>query len=106
MLTFLWFEVVAGERRTLIVCYFMLSEKICFRLLALLDHTAYWAKKYAKRYPMSLTFISATGWGNTSTLAGFDPERVQLGYVPGQRTGRSGQPFMNLMLGEMHDENL
>lgn len=52
----------------------------------LLHHTAYWAKKYHKRY---------------NTLDGFDPERVQGGYVPFVRYGRRGQPFMNSMLGEM-----
>jgi len=56
----------------------------------LLHHTAYWAKKYWKRY---------------GDLDGFDPELVQGGYVPFIRYGRKGQPFMNSMLGEMRDDN-
>lgn len=69
----------------------------------LLSHTMYWAKQYAKAYPESL---EATGMiDGIYVLKGFEPERVQSSFVPFQRSGRKGQPFMSSLLREMRDES-
>jgi len=67
----------------------------------LLDHTSYWAKKYAKRYPSVLTAHDLEH--KIYTLNGFDPQTIQTSYVPFHRVGRVGQPFMNTMLREMYE---
>ena len=63
-------------------------------------HTHYWATKYSEMFP---DLVSEGKKGEISLL-GFKPEAVQFGFVPGQRPGRKGLPFMNNLLQEMAND--
>jgi len=68
----------------------------------LISHTAYWAKQYAKMFPDSLRYVGLVK--RIYSLDGFDPEIIQTSYIPFHHHGKRGQPFMNKLLVEMHDE--
>lgn len=68
----------------------------------LISHTNYWARQYEKAYPESLRAIN--DHHEIYSLDGYDPEIVQSSYIPFHHHGKRGQPFMNKLLGEMHDE--
>ena len=59
----------------------------------------YWAKEYAKRYPERLT---PTEEKDIFVLEGFNAEKMQYAFVPGQKPGR-GLKFVDEMLREMND---
>jgi len=69
----------------------------------LLSHTAYWAKQYVKMFPEAL--MEHEFAHNIHMLRGYRAEIVQSSYIPFHHHGKRGQPFMNKLLLEMHDEH-
>lgn len=60
----------------------------------------YWATKYVERWP-ELAQEGFYKWKAVKRPLGFKPEIVQFWYVPGQKTGSKGLPWVSESLLEM-----